>query len=241
MNEMQKDNFDMLISAAVVQCVHHDADDLSSVDTSDVPDTSRLYKKVMRNLPGSRRTAVKAIVTLVLAAALLALTACACLPEVRDYFWGVVTEWYGEYFEVSFEQEEQTSSNSMDSDIIVPTTIEQKAVLTKLPEGCYLGEETLLTGQYHVNYYTGNNEWKFTLSQYLFSSNDILIDSENSEIVRVYVDQNEGLLLEEKYGDTIYYYLLWQDNGYQYMIFGIFDSVTDVVLLAQSLALVELG
>ena len=166
MNEMQKDNFDILISAAVVRCVHQDADELANIDTSDVPDTSRLYKKVMRNLPGSRRTAVKAIVTLVLAAALLALTACACLPEVRDYFWGVVTEWYGEYFEVSFVQEEQTSSNTTDSDI--PTTlteIEQKAIVTKLPDGCYMGDEALTVGQYTANYYNANGEWRFTLSQ----------------------------------------------------------------------------
>ena len=47
MNELQKDNFESLISAAVVRCVHQDADDFSSIDTSAVPDTSRLYKKVM--------------------------------------------------------------------------------------------------------------------------------------------------------------------------------------------------
>lgn len=241
MNEMQKDQFDILISAAVVQCVHGDADNLSCVDTSGVPDTSRLYKRVMRNLPGRRRTVVKAAVAAALIAALLALTACACLPEIRDYFWSVVTQWYGEYFEVSFEKEELPSNPSTDSEIsAAPTEIEQKAILTKLPEGCYMGEETSLTGQYHVNYYSENNEWNFTLSQYLSSNNEMLIDSENSKTVRVYVDQNEGLLSEEKYGDVTYYYLLWQDDGYQYVIFGTFDSVADVVFIAQSLTLSEL-
>lgn len=238
MNEMQKDNFDMLISAAVVQCVHHDADNLSSVDTSDVPDTSRLYKKVMRNLPGSRRTAVKAIVTLVLAAALLALTACACLPEIRDYVWGVVTEWYGEYFEVSFEQEEHTSNNSTDSDI--PTTlteIEQKAIVTKLPDGCYMGDEALTVGQYTANYYNANGEWLFTLSQTVSDNNTLHVDSENAEAVRIYIDQSEALLVEEQFDEQTFYTLVWQEENYRFTVIGAFDSIRDLVKTAESIIL----
>lgn len=238
MNEMQKDNFDMLISAAVIQCVHHDADNLSSVDTSDVPDTSRLYKKVMRNLPGSRRTAVKAIVTLVLAAALLALTACACLPEIRDYVWGVVTEWYGEYFEVSFEQEEYTSSNITDSDTpITLTEIEQKAFVTKLPDGCYMGDEALTVGQYTANYYDTNGEWRFSLSQCLSSSNALRADATDPRVVQVKVNSNEALLLEEELEGMMFYTLVWQEDSYRYSLCGIFKSVSELVEIAESLSL----
>ena len=236
MNEMQKDNFDMLISAAVVQCVHHDADNLSSVDTSDVPDTSRLYKKVMRNLPGSRRTAVKAIVTLVLAAALLALTACACLPEVRDYFWGVVTEWYGEYFEVSFEQEEHSSSDSTEPNASVPLTeIEQKAVVTKLPDGCYLGDDSLSVGQYISNYYNDNDEWFFTLSQNISDNNTLHVDGENAEAVRIFVDHSEAYLVEEDFDGQIIYYLYWKKDNYRFTIIGLFNSISDLVKVAESI------
>ena len=238
MNEMQKDNFDMLISAAVVQCVHHDADNLSSVDTSDVPDTSRLYKKVMRNLPGSRRTAVKAIVTLVLAAALLALTACACLPEIRDYVWGVVTEWYGEYFEVSFEQEEQTSSNTTDSDTpITLTEIEQKAFVTKLPDGYYMGDEALTVGQYVANYYNVNGEWFFTLSQNISDNNTLHVDGENAEAIRICINQCEALLVEEHFEEQVLYSLYWQDGNYRFSVVGLFSSLSELVSVAESLVL----
>ena len=238
MNEMQKDNFDMLISAAVVQCVHHDADNLSSVDTSDVPDTSRLYKKVMRNLPGSRRTAVKAIVTLVLAAALLALTACACLPEVRDYFWGVVTEWYGEYFEVSFEQEEQTSSTSTDSDIpITLTEIEQKAIVTKLPEGCHAGEESFFLQQYSVMYYNDNDEWVFMFSQSVSDNNTLHVDGESVKVIRVFVNQSEALLVEEPHDQQVLYNLYWQIGEYRFSIVGFFDSISELIAIAEGITL----
>ena len=238
MNEMQKDQFDILISAAVVQCVHGDADNLSCVDTSGVPDTSRLYKRVMRNLPGRRRTVVKAAVAAALIAALLALTACACLPDIREYFWGVVTDWYGEYFEVSFEQEEYSPDHTTEYDTsATPTEIEQKAVLTKLPEGCYMGDETMSVGQYSANYYNADKKWAFILTQYLSSKNELRLDAENTNIVRIYIGRNEALLSEESFEGQMFYILVWQDGAYYYSLSGFFKSVSELVRIAESIVL----
>ena len=138
MNERNNDRFETLISAAVVDCVYQAADELCSLDTSAVPDTSRLYKRVMRHLPGKKRTTVKTIIAVALIAAMLALTACACVQEIREYVWSVVTEWYGDHFEVSFEsapattEEPQTTSPEAEK----PKTIERVAKLTYVPEGC---------------------------------------------------------------------------------------------------------
>ncbi len=234
MNEMQKDNFDILISAAVVQCVHQDADDLSCVDTSDVPDTSRLYKKVMRNLPGSRRTTVKAVVAVALIAALLALTACACLPEVREYFWGVVTEWYGEYFEVSFEQEKYSPDHTTESDTsAAPTEIEQKAVLTKLPEGYHAEEESFVLQQYSVAYYNDNDEWVFMFNQSISDNNTLHVDGESVKAVRVLINQNEALLVEGLHDQQMLYSLYWQIGDYRFFIVGFFDSISELIAIAE--------
>ena len=236
MNEMQKDQFDILISAAVVQCVHGDADNLSCVDTSGVPDTSRLYKRVMRNLPGRRRTVVKAAVAAALIAALLALTACACLPEVREYFWGVVTDWYGEYFEVSFEQEEYSPDHTTEYDTsATPTEIEQKAVLTKLPEGCYMGDETMSVGQYSANYYNANDEWLFTLSQNISDNNTLHVDGENAKPVCIYIEQSEAYLIEENFDGQVLYCLYWKKDNYHFTIIGVFSSISDLVRIAESI------
>ena len=238
MNEMQKDQFDILISAAVVQCVHGDADNLSCVDTSGVPDTSRLYKRVMRNLPGRRRTVVKAAVAAALIAALLALTACACLPDIREYFWSVVTDWYGEYFEVSFEQEEYSPDHTTEYDTsATPTEIEQKAVLTKLPEGCHMGDETMSVGQYSANYYNDNDEWVFSLVQNVSENNTLHVDGENAEVVCICIGQNEALLTEEPIEDRVLYNLVWQENDYHFTIIGYFDSVSTLVKIVDGLIL----
>ena len=238
MNEMQKDQFDILISAAVVQCVHRDADALTCVDTSDVPDTPRLYKKVMRNLPGSRRTTVKAVIAVALIAALLALTACACLPKVREYFWGVVTEWYGEYFEVSFEQEEYLPDHTTEYDTsATPTEIEQKAVLTKLPEGYYAGEESFLSRQYSITYYDENDEWVFMFNQSVSDNNTLHVDGESVNAVRVLINQNEALLVEEVYDQQKFYSLHWQIGEYRFFIVGLFDSISELIDIAEGMTL----
>lgn len=238
MNEMQKDNFDMLISAAVVQCVHHDADALSSVDVSEVPDTSRLYKKVMRNLPSSRRTAVKAIVTLVLAAALLALTACACLPEVREYVWGVVTEWYGDHFEVSFEQESTFVDDvtTSVSEIEPPTYLEEIASLGYIPEGCVIDDEMTLSSHYSANYYL-NGEWAFYFSQSLYDVTDSFLDGEDVTVIRIDINGNTGVLIEQNDDYGVIYNLLWQDGRYRYNLQGTFTSFTEIVKIAENIVL----
>lgn len=238
MNEMQKDNFDMLISAAVVQCVHHDADNLSSVDTSDVPDTSRLYKKVMRNLPGSRRTAVKAIVTLALAAALLALTACACLPEIRDYVWGVVTEWYGDYFSVSFVPEPTTTeeSETISPEIEPPICIEQIAILAYLPDGYIKKDEMSNSSQYIANFYY-NDKWVFVFGQCLADESNSLVDGDDLSIVYVNINNNEAILTETCVDDVIYYNLIWQEGCYRYSLYGTFESLFQLIKIAENVAI----
>ena len=162
MNERSNDRFESLISAAVVDCVYQTADEFCAVDTSAVPSTPRLYKKVMRNLPGRKRTTVKVILVAALVAAFVALTACACITEIREYVWGVVTEWYGDHFEVSFEPEpvttEEPETTSPEAEL--PTEIEQVAKLTYLPEGCYLNNKMALSSQ-HISEYYFNNEYVF--------------------------------------------------------------------------------
>lgn len=236
MNERSNDRFESLISAAVVDCVYQTADEFCAVDTSAVPSTPRLYKKVMRNLPGRKRTTVKVILVAALVAAFVALTACACITEIREYFWRVVTEWCGEYYEVAFEQDKSILIDLIETDVFdVPTEIEQKAVLTKLPEGCSMGKETIMAGQVHMNYYSDNNEWVFTFSQSVSLNNTLHVDAENSNMVCVNVNENEALLSEEDLGGKTYYNLVWQEGCYRYSISGTFSSVSELVCIAESL------
>lgn len=236
MNERSNDRFESLISAAVVDCVYQTADEFCAVDTSVVPDTSRLRKRVMRNLPGKKRTTVKMIVVAALAAALLALTACACLPEVRDYFWGVVTEWYGDHFEVSFEQETVPPEDlqSTAPEVELPTSIEQIAKLTYLPDGYYKANEFSVSAQYYAEYYC-EEERVFSFSQCIYEATDSFVDGEDISSLHVFINEEKGLLSEEVIDDGTYYYLIWQDDQYRYSLYGLFSSITELLKIAENI------
>lgn len=238
MNEMQNDNFETLISAAVVRCVHQDADILTSLDTSAVPDTSRLYKKVMRNLPGKKRTTVKVIIAAALVAVFLTLTACACIQEIREYVWGVVTEWYGDHFEVSFEPEPVTTEESQTAapEAELPTSIEQIARLTYLPEGCYKANEFSVSSQYYAEYYF-EDERKFVFAQCTYEESNSFMDGENANAVSVQVNERESILTEETEGERVKYCLIWQDDQYRYYLQGYFSSISEMICIAENVSL----
>ena len=239
MNEMQKDNFELLISAAVVGCVHQDADEFSATDTSAVPQTPHLYKKVMRNLPGRKRTTAKVIIAAALVAVFLALTACACITEIREYVWGVVTEWYGDHFEVSFEKGTVTTEQSSTGEVgKSPTSIEQIAKLEYLPEGYYLEDLLQSSSQYVVNCYE-SDEWKYVFCQSVYDVTDSYMDSEGNQTVCVKVNGNDAILTEEHHQGTIYYNLVWQDDYYRYSLYGSFDSIAELVKTAESVSFIN--
>ena len=238
MNERSNDRFDSLISAAVVDCVYQTADEFCAVDTSAVPSTPRLYKKVMRNLPGRKRTTVKVILVAALVAAFVALTACACITEIREYVWGVVTEWYGDHFEVSFEKDFfSNEQETTDPEFTFPSMIEDKAVLRYLPNGSVLGDETLMLSQCHTNYYLESGDWLFIFSQYVILDNGAYLDAEHSNAIKVFVNDNEGILIESNDANDVSYYLIWQDSYYRYSISGKFRSLSDLLKVAESLEL----
>lgn len=238
MNEMQKDNFELLISAAVVGCVHQDADEFSATDTSAVPQTPRLYKKVMRNLPGRKRTTVKVIIAAALVAVFLALTACACITEIREYVWGVVTEWYGDHFEVSFEPEPVTTEEPETTapEVEKPTSIKQVAKLTYVPEGSVKAYEISGSSQYVSEYYF-NNEWVFIFVQSTYDGTNSFMDGENANAVYVQVNGCESVLTEELDGGRTKYCLFWQDDQYRYCLQGYFSSIAELIQTAESVSL----
>ena len=237
MNERNNDRFESLISAAVVDCVYQAADELCAADTSAVPDTSRLRKRVMRNLRNNKRTTVKTIIAVALIAAMLALTACACVQKIREYVWGVVTEWYGDHFEVSFEQEFATTEELQTTapEVELPTEIEQVAKLTYLPEGNYLDNEISFSSQ-HISKYCFNNEWTFIFVQSTYDATNSFMNGENIDSVCVQVKNCKAMLTEKAEEEGVMYCLFWQDDQYRYCLQGYFSSVTVLIQTAESIS-----
>lgn len=61
---------------------------------------------------------------------------------------------------------------------------------------------------------------------------DILLDHENDPVTAMYINGNEGILVE--YPDVPgLYYLVWQDKLYQYSLYGSFTSVSELMKIAE--------
>lgn len=238
MNEKNNDRFETLISAAVADCVYQTADEFSAVDTSAVPNTSRLYKRVMRNLPGKKRTTVKTIIAVAVIAAMLALTACACVQEIREYVWSVVIEWCGDHYEVSFESEpaatEEPQTTAPGAEL--PTSIERIAKLTCLPNGSTKAYEISGSSQYFTEYNL-QNESAFIFVQCTYNTTNSFMDGETANTVYVQVNGCESVLTEAVDGEDIVYSLFWQDDQYRYCLQGYFTSITDLIRIAESVSL----
>ena len=237
MNERSNDRFESLISAAVVDCVYQTADEFCAVDTSAVPSTPRLYKKVMRNLPGRKRTTVKVILVAALVAAFVALTACACITEIREYVWGVVTEWYGEYFEVSFEPEPVTTEEpeTYAPEAELPTTIEQIAKLSYLPDGCDKNSEYICADQYFAEYDWGNGR-TFIFGQCTYDMTNSFVDGEDVDSIYIQINNCKAVLTEKIAEGSIKYCLFWQDGRYRYYLRGDFSSVSELIEIAENVS-----
>lgn len=75
----------------------------------------------------------------------------------------------------------------------------------------------------------------FRLVQTVLSDADednILLDNENDPITTMYINGNEGILVE--YPDVPgLYYLVWQDESYQYSLYGSFESKEELIRIAE--------
>ena len=115
-----------------------------------------------------------------------------------------------------------------------------KEKLLQINLGLYYGEESRLPLYYRV--YPGSisdteGNMMFRLVQTVLGDadeDDILLDNENDPITTMYVNGNEGILVE--YPDVPgLYYLVWQDDSYQYSLYGSFRSVSELMKIAKGI------
>ena len=251
---MQTEKFDVLLSLAAKMSIADEADAFLATDTAAVSLTPKFERRVLRHIRGNAKRPRKIVVAAILAAALLALSACACIPEVREYFWRAFTTDQGDYLQVEFETvlategeateettEQQTASPDTEQTPTDSTTssnasteIARLAKLSYVPDGCVMGEENVMLGQYHVTYNTEDGEFRFTVSQFIEKSNDVHVDN-NPDMQIVHVHQNEAILLQEPYEQEVFAYLVWRDGEYIFSITGFFASIEQLMQVAEGI------
>ena len=248
MNELHAKKFDDILSASLFQNVSREAQAFLDMDVSDVKDNPKFKNRILKIVQGKR---VKSTRTpswrIVLVAALLAIslifTACMCIPKVREAIWNIIVEWYDEYIDVSFEPENTTKPDvnnppsNTNTNKTPPSSIEKEAVATYLPEGYYASNSVSQTMFRYVFYCDREGNRQFRLMQTTIGNSDgenLKVDYEKDTVSTVSINGFEGILVSYSNSPNKYY-LAWQDEEYQYWLYGTFESVSELIKIAQGI------
>lgn len=250
MNELHTEKFDAILSASLSQNVLREARGFLDIDVSHVKNNPKFKKRILKIVRGKRLNSThmpdwRIVLVAVLLAISLIFTACMCISKVRKAIWNIIVEWYDEYIDVSFEPENSKNhdvnnpSNDTNTNKIPPSSIEKEAVVTYLPMGYYVSDSVSQTMVRYLFYCDGEGNRQFKLIQKVIdesNSGSLKVDNENDTITTVSINGFAGLLIS--YSDSPKtHYLAWQDDEYQYWLYGTFESVPELIKIAQGVVL----
>lgn len=256
------DKLDQLLAAHTRQSVEDEAKHFLSLDVSDIEYNEEIKKRALRYaFKRSRYSRKQQVVRVLLVACLVvmlaAITACMTFPELCDAIWNSVVEWYDDYIKVRFEETTEvkkdtdgiatidslspekanTSSCIVEKEIAAPpTTIEHKAYMTFMPEGYYaeFGEED--PRYIFVNCFDETKEFKFYLMQGIIDHQSAYLDTQQENLIELEINGFPAVLREQTLKSSGYS-LIWTDGLYYYTLYGEFESLTELVQIAESVTL----
>lgn len=250
MKELHENKIDALLTASLYRNVSKEAKAFLSLDVSDIVDHPRIKNRILKRAKATPRALWRARLRIAavacLIAASLAFTACMSIPEVRKALWNVLMSWHDDHVEIHFKPSDTSGTETSDkgsaetppeTPISPSQSIEKIASATYLPEGYYAVEKESTALRVDTFYYDANDNMKFQLLQQVIDEEahrDVIIDTENGSTTTIYVNGQEGILVE--YSDVPgRFTLLWQDESYRYSLYGTFDSYTELMKIAEGI------
>ena len=248
------DKLDHLLTLYTGRCVEDEAKYFLSLDVTGIEYNEKIKKRMLRYaFKRSRYEQKRYVAKLILAACLIAMsvvfTACMSISEIRDAIWGIVVEWFDDYIEVQFDD---TQSGNADSNIRArsgptdaadegttvspPETIEQIAYASYLPEG-YTAGEPIVTPEYVIiKYFNAKGDYAFSIAQAVKNAEGWLLNNGDIETTQVYIHSYPAILTDntENGTDTS---ITWKAEKYLYHLYGTFPSLSELILIAESISL----
>ena len=246
MKELQGNKMDALISASLYRNVSKEAEAFMNLDVSEIKDNPRIKNKILNRAKNKRSASWISTLRMAAVACLIIIsmvfTACMCIPEVRESMWNAFVEWYDNHISVHFTQNDDPKGEGKDTEASSdiqdpPSSIEDNVVATYFPEGYYSEVSETSSMFTHILCYDAEGNMMFRLMQTILgevNDDDMMLDNENDPITTMYINGNEGILVE--YPDVPgLYYLVWQDASYQYSLYGSFTSVSELMKIAEGI------
>ena len=247
MKELQDNQLDALITASLYRNVLKDAEAFLNLDVLGIKEDPHIKNKILSRSNNRRCTSWLSTLRIIAVACLIIMsvifTACMCIPEVRESMWNAIVDWYEDHIHVHFTYHNIDAENNNEEKSFTdthqepPNSIEKRAVAIYLPEGYYAEDNEISLLYTDTFYYDADGNMAFRLMQTVLgetNENDLMVDNENDPITTVYINGHEGLLVE--YPDVPgLYYLVWQDEDYQYSLYGSFNSVAELMKIAKGI------
>ncbi|MBQ8310930.1 MAG: DUF4367 domain-containing protein [Clostridia bacterium] len=242
MNNIEFNNFELLLMAASERNALEDVEEFLAMDTDSIELSPETDVKIRRQIRKSYKQKnvwkpVKIILVACLVIMSVAFTACMSVPQIREAIKNVIVQWYDDYFAVDFSGD----SESVTTDVPAmpetpPTTIEHKAYATYLPQKYTI--ETLIDvpSFYQLNYYTEDRIVAFTLQQRVFDGELDWTDDGGILHENLTVNGQKAFLVSYD-SEPDLYMLIWQDNYYQYTLHGYFASEQELIEIAENIKL----
>lgn len=234
MNKTQQHNWEWEVSR--IAC-HNMAQKVLALDVSDVVISDALQNRVDKLLAKERATARKRlirrrVVAVLIAAALLALTACMSIPTVREKLYKIVITYYDEFFSymsVPVETDEVTQPiTEVDSDPVNETHrsettkpnefVFEKRLPSYLPAGYELYMDDSAAQVVRLYYFNADAGSIVQYEQSVIGTTKYEVNSENAQIQKTLIHGNEGIVSIKVTEDCTEITLVWNDGIYDYSI-----------------------
>ena len=237
MTKSRFSNLDMLISSSVEHNIKKESAEFLAIDSSYVQENQEFKAKIMKSINKTHPGVVKMRLKTVLVASLILisilLTACVCIPTIREKVFGPVIRWYEEYFVVDYT----ATTPETPEEFTPPTTIEDKAILTYIPTGCYIeqvefGSDITQT----IIIYDKNGNILFIFDQYTIYEEVMTSNTDGCVVTNLYINEYEAMLIEYPIEVTDYM-LIWSDGIYKYYLYGYAANSEDIIKIGQGVKL----
>lgn len=260
-NNSEFDSFDALIKLSCSTCMDTEADEFLSAPIDypvDVKAKRKNYRRIQKLTKLTQKTkhptARKTLRVIAIAAALLlslAFVACMSIPKVREAIWEAVVEVYEDYISIDFVEPISESnadltfpagttvSTSTTKSTVTPRPEPPKSIIetnapTFVPDG-YEMFENETDKIYTIDYFSLNSDDMFNFTQSIIQGSYYKGNSEEGSVSEISLNGLPAILII--YNDSNEYGLYWQDNLYQYSLYGIFDSYEQLVAIASSVSI----
>ena len=150
-------------------------------------------------------TPKRAVAAILVAIFLLAVTACAAIEPIREFF----IEVFDEYIRVETENPEAPGADEE----IYPETIETAYAITNIPGGFTIIDDTR-SPESTMTLWMNEEASVIIFQQNPIEGNNIKLDGDNAEYGEIVI---EGRTVFKHYSDGMYV-LMWKEHGYLFSI-----------------------